>query len=1022
MRPLKITIQGFGPYKSETEIDFSKFNDYNLFLIYGKTGGGKTTILDAITCALYGKGSGSLRNHWLNLRNVNIDEESPTFVDFIFSLGSVEYRFYRYYSYRLKKRGSGKIEESESCCYKRNLGEEWELIMSCSDSALSSYAETLLGFNHSQFSQVIILPQGEFRKLLTSSSSEKQEILEKLFQADQWKSIMKNAVSYKKQLSAKIDDLTKEHNVLLASVNAETLLDLKEQTLKAEMKFNDLSRQSQRLLEESKYLSASYSEAKRTLEDFTLLETTNKRISDLDANKEYINNLKKDLEFNKKIQAVLPYYEAYIETQKDYQLKLTELNDLESKLIKSQKTLETLDKQSLEIPKLKSSLEKINSDIPKIKDSLDRLNRIQALKQQLVKIISAIDSANVQKKNLESKISEFEGRIKKGNELYDDRQINYIDKLPIKKEKLITLENISKQYEAFYELKKDVNSLKTDYDALNSEFILIKKDYESSKNRLTKYEMILKNNSAFSLSLELRDNSPCPVCGSLSHPSPAKADSNHGNDLNPDEINSLREQISLLESSQAKALTNLSDKKSKLDLYLKELEKSQAAIAEYNTDFETVKINIKQLKDEIDQSEKFKKEQKDVKIKIANLTSNMENAKKNIADLELNKAELDKQSVDITSRTDELKSGIVSQYYDMEISELNSMLENYLKDSDKLTKTIEVFNESHEKAQKECVEIKQKAESLSRYSKEIEQKSILSKNKFDNEVALKGLRSSDFESYDKNNAIDLSSIENEITQYNNELASLQITVKNLDERLENKPKPDIGAIQSKIDKNKEKNSEVDNEIGRVKQKIESYSAINKKLEKNLKDTELRQAEYKICARVSDLINGQNQYNTPLNQFVIGIMMDSVLECANVYLQKFSSGQYFLLRKYQSGGRGSRGLELYVTDANIGGERSVSTLSGGEIFLASLSLALGLSDSVQSFSGGIRLESIFVDEGFGSLDSETLDCAIRALNEIQSSGRLVGIISHVSELKARIPSRIEVNVHPNHGSQIEIISL
>ena len=195
--------------------------------------------------------------------------------------------------------------------------------------------------------------------------------------------------------------------------------------------------------------------------------------------------------------------------------------------------------------------------------------------------------------------------------------------------------------------------------------------------------------------------------------------------------------------------------------------------------------------------------------------------------------------------------------------------------------------------------------------------------------------------------------------------------------------------------------------GRLLQKRKSLEQAAAKIRDLEEESKAIQEEYSKTERIARFFSGKNPMNVPLKMFVLGVMLDDILSRANVYFTTLSGGRYQLSRKREGASRGYSGLDLEIYDAYSGGGRNVDTLSGGELFLASLSLAFGLSDVVQSYSGGVRLESIFIDEGFGTLDEETLNTAMKALFEIQKSGRTVGIISHVAELKSRIPAQIRI---------------
>ena len=219
---------------------------------------------------------------------------------------------------------------------------------------------------------------------------------------------------------------------------------------------------------------------------------------------------------------------------------------------------------------------------------------------------------------------------------------------------------------------------------------------------------------------------------------------------------------------------------------------------------------------------------------------------------------------------------------------------------------------------------------------------------------------------------------------------------------------EVSFYKSECKRLTDKSKDLSEKVGSIKQQIQLIQKTEALLKELQKKSDQLEAEYSKFARVSLLLQGNNAGKMPIKMFVLSIMFDDILSAANLYFSQFSCNRYSLSRVKEGGiGRGFRGLEIEVFDAYFGGVRTIDTLSGGELFLASLSLAFGLSDVVQSYAGGVRLDSIFIDEGFGSLDEETLDTAIKALKQIQKMGRTVGVISHVSELKSRIAAKLIV---------------
>jgi len=208
--------------------------------------------------------------------------------------------------------------------------------------------------------------------------------------------------------------------------------------------------------------------------------------------------------------------------------------------------------------------------------------------------------------------------------------------------------------------------------------------------------------------------------------------------------------------------------------------------------------------------------------------------------------------------------------------------------------------------------------------------------------------------------------------------------------------------------------------GSLTQSADSARKSLKKLTELTKQGSDLEERYSRTSRLATLLSGKTGLKIPLQQFVLGIMLDDILSSSNTTFSTLSTGRYSLSRiTGASGGNALGGLDLQVFDAYSGGVRSVETLSGGELFLASLSLAFGLSDVVQNYSGSVHLDSIFIDEGFGSLDQDTLDTAMKALLQIQQGGRTIGIISHVSELKTRIAAQIVVSKGADGSSRVDV---
>jgi exonuclease SbcC len=268
---------------------------------------------------------------------------------------------------------------------------------------------------------------------------------------------------------------------------------------------------------------------------------------------------------------------------------------------------------------------------------------------------------------------------------------------------------------------------------------------------------------------------------------------------------------------------------------------------------------------------------------------------------------------------------------------------------------------------------------------------------------------------------DRTQLDQAITDYEAECNNIKITLKAQQEQVTGKERQNLAALQETVTVALAEKNRLDAALSDLSKHLHTLDQVKTNFEAAGAAMEELEASYAVIGTLSDVANGQTGNKVSLQRFVLGVLLDDVLIQATQRLSSMSSGRYQLIRKGErSKGNKASGLDLMVYDDHSGTERSVATLSGGESFMAALSLALGLSDVVQSYAGGIRLDTLFVDEGFGSLDQESLELAIRTLIDLQESGRMVGVISHVTELKEQMEVRIDVEKGVK-GSHLSVVA-
>ncbi|MBR5913726.1 MAG: SMC family ATPase [Selenomonadaceae bacterium] len=887
MKPINLKIRAFGPYLKSTEIDFENgLAGSNFFLIHGATGSGKTTILDAICYALYGKCSGEKRTGEM-MRSEKAGYGDKTEVEFTFFLDGKIYRVIRSPKYwRQSLRGDGYVEEKAAL----TIYADGKTVPA---EFYKDYFDKLLNFNVWQFRQVVMLPQGEFRKFLMSNSGERGEILNVIFSADFYKLIENK---------------------------------LKEQRQAAELNFNELNSRRKNFFDEAKSIG--------NVEDDEFNEDSIEEIAkilaeNLKALEEEIAQLRiksdiavKNLSNGKALYADFETFDKSVKTLQDAKTKL----DAVAKKFESAQ-IEYDARKSEETKRLE--LEHAIKELKKIQKAVEELHETK--KNLDVAEKSELDSQENLKKLEKDKIS-YEKRLKELKKIVEN-----LDGADVKFQAAKqNLEDATERQEQLNELAR----LKKELAAAESRLKTANKNLDSAQIELNRLIALQKLGAAAKLAETLKDGEPCPVCGSTIHPHIAISD----------EIIPSDEDIELAENV----------------LKRRQMENDAAvkSVAKITGNIDALNDTVKKSGDTLtldDAQKKFDKLKKDA--------AELVKARKNLKKGEELTDELYKNLDD--ARVDVDKNSKVAENLRGKIAEKQSQISvEYLSDTEKISADLK--------------------------------KNQSEKNKLD----------SAFEVAEKNF--------NQALSQKSKLEGSVKTAENVHadaaKKIEGKTKPDIVALKNLADAAQNAHYEKSMEANTLKENLKRLDKILFKLKHLATEIELAENNFIMWKKLSDTANGKLSFQ----RYYLNSMFQHVIIEANARLEKMSGGRYQFRNKEQTNKTRLAGLDLEIFDANSGTCRDVATLSGGESFLASLSLALGLAAVVKNTAGGIKLDTIFIDEGFGSLDSETLDYAINTLVELQGDGRLVGIISHVEELKQRVPNRLEI-IKNKDGSTAKFIA-
>ena len=1037
MRPIKLTISAFGPYADKQVIDFEQLNGRNIFVISGKTGAGKTTIFDAISYALYGEASGESREVD-SLRSHFADEDVETFVELEFELKGERYTINRCPKQKKKKqRGEGYTDKNAEAKIDLPNG---KLITGVNN--VTNKIVEILGINRNQFKQIVMLAQGEFKKLLLADSKEREEIFRKIFDTYEFEKIQqnlkdkaidlsKNRNKSKDEINTHLKSIKGNHDILIGEyIDFPFVIEKLKEFIEIDSKnYKNLNENDINLKKEIEVLN----------NEKITIENNNNLLKEKDKLNQGLQNLlNKEKEYKEKKEILKKCIDAkeirYIEdnliesknilvnktklyedsklniesldknlSKVKYDLKIEEEKEPERDKLKLEiKKLEDIKPKILELDNLKVNLENKKINIKKVQDVVkDNKNLIENFKKEKVENeirLKEIFNLETKKVELQNEIKNREQTISETRELF----------------KIID----------FYEKSKII------HENSKIEYINFEKDYKQIKKKYEDMDELYKKEQAGILAYSLKENEPCPVCGSKVHPNIATINKN----------------------LKVPTKEELQEHKEKVDYYEKENNLKMQNLTKLNSDcnnyFETLNNNLAKLSQILNIDKTYSnKTNNEVKIKgiqlkesIENLKKELENLDKNISlkkDIEVRNTEIDKRLDSIEKELENLNKSekeLLSQ-----ISQLDTKIEEYkmeIKDEETNIKSIEnLINEKKDKlnlSQKKLIKLREDSDEISKTlaseiskSNEI-QNSILELNSNIEKVniklyeLLKEFNFNDFNDYQEYKAkIDLiDNLEKEIENYYVELNLFKAKKEDIEVKTKDLKFIEVNSIEEKIKIHKAEKEDLEKNLRELYSIIDNNTDILKKVENlNNKFNEIEN-EYKIIGELADLANGKKSPYISFERYILASYFEDIIDAANIRLEKMTGDRFSLIRKTnKSKGAGQKGLELEIYDNYTDSCRDVSSLSGGESFKASLSLALGLSDVVQSSSGGVSLETMFVDEGFGTLDPQSLDSAIDSLLELQRGGRLVGIISHVEELKERMDAKLEVT-STEKGSKVK----
>ena len=1049
MRPKKLVMQAFGSYGKKTEIDFTK-PVQNLFLITGDTGAGKTTIFDAIVFALFGEASsGNNKKSGEELQSQFTDFGNEPFVEFTFTekVGSEEeeYRVKRIPRHkRPYKRGrEGFTDEKEKVSlfyaddteYSQNLKET------------NARIEEIIKLTKSQFMQVSMIAQGEFMEVLRGD--DKQAIFRKLFDTEIYKELTAQLKLRSDAVKASLMEYSARCEMLIGGIRVPKCV-IGEYTafkMKKDVDITDIEKAREELKGLCSELSAiledkekedkevflkrdkinrELTEGRQLLGFFESLIKAEAEVRELEAKKDEICGkvgLVKEIEGAYEAEAI---FQSFSEAEKAYQNLLNELTLNQEKLPELIKSYEKLCKDKEKAgEELSTAVERYNTVAEKVRTALEHFKSLEEKRKEKEVKEAERKRQAAAVEEAKKRLTEFESLEKSWTEAVKEMQ--GLEKRSLLAEnKLRTLSMAESELES---LVKNIEELAKDKEKINEYKKAYEKELISFKE--AEDELIPKRRLFYELRAGLlardllKEGEPCPVCGSISHPMPCALPKGQ-EEIKKEDIDRLEEavsglkdsvntKLSLYETSKTKAVEREEhlriDRDKLFNLINEELfeARAEAGLDRLKLDLATLKRDLLKEKDEVNAKIK---ELKAIEEKLSTAEE-----KKTLLK---NEAETARERETETAKE---VSGLVTLISEIEARLLFKSREEAKKAEEEQRENragAEACYKEVEEKNKEAKSLKEKTETLIA-KLEADSPVFLKNSQTKREEYEKALASHNISEEKWTNLVkeykrsDKDRLQGEINAYEGNMKAALGMLANMREAVKDKEKPDIEALEIEFSAVDEAYNALHKEVEEIRADFRTDKDVLDGINLSLSGREDAADKYRVLsglyAKLSGNVTGGRM---DIETFVQRQYLEKILISANRRFSSMTGGQ-FELRTYEieKAGQGTnKGLDLMVYSYITGKSRDVRTLSGGESFQAALSLALGMADQIQARSGAVRLDMMFVDEGFGTLDNNARNEAVKILKNMAGGSKLIGIISHVNELKQEIEEQLIVTKDEN----------
>lgn len=1014
MKPLILKMHNVGPFKDEM-LDFTRLD--NMFLIYGNTGAGKTSVFDAMTYALYGILNGSRKGNVRAFRSDFVSPEELSFVEFTFELAYVKYRVYRTLpqSYTMKNGNTG--EKAPSVSLESNAGGSTFTAVIGNTIETNRRIEDIIGLSGAEFSRIVLLPQGAFAEFLHENSKDRRDTLEKLFPVDSYTAVTNEVKTLSDENTRQLDTITAQISACTEKYNQETadseLKTMQKKQLEFEKKQKHDMKKLSELSAEREKLVSRYAAAQQN-------ESNKKHLEKLADQSAEIRDIQNKLALAAEASKLSEYIHIARQNEKNKNSCSVSCSAAENYAAQVQQEFIQLGNQKDIYEAQKKAAEEADAVLPLLRNRLAQIKQLSVLKTKAEQAEAAEARAEKEFQTASSAAETTSASLIAAAERISadtDKDMTAVQILSLLSsaeqtarsvwnDAQTTLKNAefrASLSEAVSYAEKAAAGSAADYGQAVHYIENTKKCTEDIEKQI---EFKKLNNAACSLAVFLEEGKPCPVCGSLTHPAPVRP-LPESLDLQT-KLDTLRHSLTLAQNDADEKLQQKARDQKHLEEKQKQFEEAEPA------------PSVEEAQKNLNSAEQIYKTTHEAYTETARLADTYESLQQQLQSLtqqlSTSRAESASAQTAFTQLADAVRGNSEEELPD-ELTLSEEILSLERKSRDGKSAYIK-WNDSFTEAGKKSSSAQARSDELSRQYAAAAQSAAESSS-----VLSARLSDTSFRTVEEAESALLPDREQEkleqtVASYETEVGKLTTLIENAQQtetcrELKNL----IEQAENEIQKTQNELTETVKQLKDVNigyNTLQSYVTEKNTLETKRAELEKKAVPYRMLW--NDL-SGRNPRNIPFNSWALGMYFEQVVQYANTRFSRISNGRFTLkISSDSSQGNGYKGLDLLVSDTFTGTDRDTATLSGGETFMASISLALALTDIVQNRNGGVRLDSLFIDEGFGTLDEETLDCAITVLNNLQET-KMVGIISHVESMKTAVPSQVEI-IKTAEGSHIK----